>query len=432
MEETHLKDFTSAYFTMSEEDVVEYVQRKLAIFEEGADLDCREIGDGNLNYVFKVVDRKNGQSVIIKQAGPVARISDAFKLSPDRNRIESEALKIQGELAPGFVPKVYAYDPIMNCCVMDDLSDHEIMRSALLRHKKFPLFAEHITTFFVHTLLFTSDVVLEHKEKKGLVKKFTNPELCEITEDLVYTEPFYDCEQNDVFEGTREFVREAIWNDKRLALETAKLKFDFMTKSQSLLHGDLHTGSIFIKEDSTKIIDPEFAFYGPAGYDVGNVVANLIFAYVNASYTIEEIEAREDYLRYIEDTIDQVIQLFSKKFLQVWEEKATEPTATFPGFKEWYLDSILEDTAAVTGLELCRRVIGIAHVKDLTSIANGEDRVAAEKICLTAGKTFILERASIRTSGDFVKVLLQSVNQFREGVESDDNISSSHSICAAQ
>jgi 5-methylthioribose kinase len=412
MEGIDLKDFTRAYFTMNESDAAQYAQTKLDIFAENADLDCQEIGDGNLNYVFKVVDQNSGKSIIIKQAGPVARISDAFKLSPDRNRIESDILKLQGELAPGFVPKIYSYDPIMNCCVMEDLSDHEILRSALLKHKKFPLFAEHITTFLAQTLLLTSDVVLGHKEKKGLVQQFTNPELCEITEDLVYTEPFYDCEQNDVFEGTREFVQEQIWNDEKLALETAKLKFDFMTKAQALLHGDLHTGSIFIKEDSTKIIDPEFAFYGPAGYDVGNVIANLIFAYVSASYTIEDTESRNDYLRYVEDTIKEIIQLFGDKFLQLWDEKATERTASYLGFKESYLDSILEDTVAVTGLELCRRIIGLAKVKDITSIANANERVLAEKVCLTAGKTFILERSKIRTSDDFIKVLNQSVQQF--------------------
>lgn len=412
MEGNDLKDFTRAYFTMNEEDAAQYAQSKLDIFTKNANLVCQEIGDGNLNYVFKVIDQSSGKSIIIKQAGPVARISNAFKLSPDRNRIESEILKLQGELAPGFVPKIYSYDPIMNCCVMEDLSDHEIMRSALLKHKKFPLFAEHITTFLAQTLLLTSDVVLGHKEKKGFVQQFTNPELCEITEDLVYTEPFYDCEQNDVFEGTREFVREQIWKDEKLALETAKLKFDFMTKAQALLHGDLHTGSIFIKEDSTKIIDPEFAFYGPAGYDLGNVIANLIFAYVSASYRIEDSESKDDYLRYLEDTIKNIVQLFGDKFLQLWDAKATERAASYSGFKEAYLDSILEDTAAVTGLELCRRVIGLAHVKDITSIANENDRVLAEKVCLTAGKIFILERSKIRTGDDFIKVLNQSVQQF--------------------
>jgi 5-methylthioribose kinase len=389
---------------MTEQDAADYAKTVLQFFQEDAELTCKEIGDGNLNYVFKVVDERNNMSVIIKQAGPVARISDEFKLSPDRNRIESEILGFQYKLAPGFVPIVYNYDPIMNCCAMEDLSDYEIMRAALMKHKKFPHFADHISTFLVNTLLLTSDVVIGHKEKKELVKTFINPELCEISEDLVYTEPFYDCQRNDVFDASKDFVRETIWSDNKLALETAKLKFEFMNNAQSLLHGDLHTGSIFIKEDSTKVIDPEFAFYGPAGYDIGNVVANLIFAYANAKFTIEDDEVRTDYLRYIESTINDTINLFNQKFLVAWDEKATERVARYEGFKEYYLDTVLRDTSAVAGLELIRRTVGLAHVKDITSIQNPDARVQAEKFVLTAGKNFILNRESIKTGEDFVNV----------------------------
>src|SRR5690606_10173679 len=187
-----MADF-STYFTMSEADAIEYAKGKLDLFPKGARLSCREIGDGNLNFVFRIVDEDSGKSIIIKQAGPVARISDEFKVSPDRNRIEYEILKVHNELAPGLAPKVYHYDPVMNCTVMDDLSDHVIMRKAMIEHRQFPLFADHITTFMANTLLLTSDVVMNHKEKKVLQGKFINPDLCEITEDLVYTEPFYDC-----------------------------------------------------------------------------------------------------------------------------------------------------------------------------------------------------------------------------------------------
>ena len=101
------------------------------------------------------------------------------------------------------ITQIYKFDSVMNCCVMEDLSDHVIMRKALMEHKQFPLFADHITTFLVSTLLLTSDVVMNQKEKKDLVKRFINQDLCEITEDLVYTEPFYDCSRNDVFGLTR-------------------------------------------------------------------------------------------------------------------------------------------------------------------------------------------------------------------------------------
>ena len=404
-------DFTS-YFTMKELDVLEYVKTKLDCFQKDADLACKEIGDGNLNYVFKVVDKNTEKSIIIKQAGPVARISDEFKVSTDRNRIEYEILKIQHDLAPGLVPVVFHYDPVMNCCVMEDLSDHTIMRTALMDFEKFPLFADHITTFMVNTLLLTSDVVMNHKEKKALVGSFINPDLCEITEDLVYTEPFFNCPRNDIFSPTLDFAKKELWEDEDLLLETAKLKFDFMTNSQSLLHGDLHTGSIFVKSDSTKVIDPEFAFYGPAGYDVGNVIANLIFSYVHADATIEEQDKKQDYKTYLLDTIKNVIDLFTSKFKTLWETGASEHVANYRGFQEHYLGQILQDTAAVAGLELCRRILGIAHVKDITSITDESKRARAEKICLSLGKRFILERSKISIGKDYINVIKQCEEKF--------------------
>ena len=57
-----------------------------------------------------------------------------------------------------------------------------------------------------------------------------------------------------------------------MKLEVAKLKEGFLTHAQALIHGDLHTGSIMVTEEDTKVIDPEFAFYGPIGFDIGAVI----------------------------------------------------------------------------------------------------------------------------------------------------------------
>jgi 5-methylthioribose kinase len=391
----------TTYFTMNEDEAAIYAREKLKdIFGENSRLSCKEIGDGNLNYIFRIVDEISGRSIIIKQSGPVARISDEFKLSPDRNRIEYEILKLEEKLAPGLVPKVYVYDPIMNCTVMDDLSDHQIMRKALMEFKIFPRFAQDISDFMVNTLLLTTDVVLEHKNKKEMVKNFINPQLCEITEDLVYTEPFSDVNRrNDVFEPNRAWVKEHIYDSLPLRLETAKLKFEFMNHAQALVHGDLHTGSVFVNETSTKVIDPEFAFFGPIGYDVGNVIANLIFAWVHS-----DAHQQFDHKRWLEETIIETVDLFIEKFNRTWDIHVSEFTAKTLGFKEYYLSSVLRDTAGVCGLELCRRIIGLAHVKDITSLV-GEMRVRAERICLIGAKDFILKRDQFICGADFLETM---------------------------
>ncbi len=401
------------YFLMNAEEVVEYVKEKLDIFDQAADLQCKEIGDGNLNYVFRVWDNNSDKSVIVKQAGATARISDDFKLSTERIKIESDVLQLEGVLAPGLVPIVYKYDDTMSCCSMEDLSDHVILRQALIEHQRFPLFADHISTFMVNTLLLTTDVVLEHKKKKSLVKNYINPELCEITEDLVFTEPFNNYNnRNDVFPLNLEWVTKELYEDKELHVEAAKLKFEFMTNAQALIHGDLHTGSVFIKSDSTKVIDPEFAFYGPIGYDVGNVIANLIFAWANADATIEDEEERLSYTAWLEKTIAEVVDMFNEKFLQAWKEHATEILAKEEGFDKWYLSTVMRDTAAVAGLELTRRTVGLAHVKDITAIADEQKRLRAERICISAAKNYIKQRETYQTGADFLNTLKEAAKAY--------------------
>lgn len=399
------------YFLMKSDDVLIYAKNKLADFQN-SDLECKEIGDGNLNYVFRVIDKVTKKSVIIKQGYEEARISADIKISTDRNRIEAEILKLQNSYAPGYVPKVYEYDSIMSCIIMEDLSDYEIMRSALMRHEIFPNFSEEISTFLVRTLLLSSDLCMEHKEKKNRVQTYINPELCEITEQLVYTEPYFNCRnRNNIFSLNERFVQEQLYNDSNLHLEVTKLKFDFMNNAQSLIHGDLHTGSIFISQKGTKVIDPEFGFYGPMGYDIGNIIANLIFSWNNANATIEDSNKKEQYLKWIENEISKIIDLFKLKFVTLYDETCSEKLAKNNKFMKFYLENIISDTAGVAGLELIRRTVGLANVKDITSITNVEKRKKAERINILVGKKYILNRNKIKDGQDFVQILKEIKNE---------------------
>jgi 5-methylthioribose kinase len=389
------------YFLMNTNDVIHYVKAKIDSYKEAQHITCTEIGDGNLNYVYRVVNTQTNESVIVKQAGTTARISDEFVLSTSRNKIETEALKLQHTLAPGLVPEIYLLDETMSCCVMEDLSKLSIMRTALTNFETFPHFAEHITDFLVNTLLRTSDVVLNHKEKKELVRKFINPELCEISEDLVFTEPFHNnFSRNEVTPGNEHFVQTHLYTNKELHKKVAILKFNFMNNTQSLVHGDLHTGSIFIDQNDTKIIDPEFAFFGPMGYDIGNIMANLIFAWARG-----RAYEQKEFTEWVENTLFDIMDLFETKFRNAWDQHATEVVAKNDDFKEHYIQNIFKDTAGMAGLELARRIVGLAKVKDITTIEPIENRLKAERLCLRVAVELILNPSEFQTGGQYITAL---------------------------
>lgn len=383
------------HFRMTIEDAVQYT-KDFEIFSKEADLFGEEIGDGNINYIFRVIDRRSKKSVVLKQADKLLR-SSGRPLDLDRNRIEAKILKLEGEYAPNFVPKIYRYDDIMCVIVMEDISEYKNLRKELLNGKIFPNFADEISTFLVDTLLPTTDLILESGVKKERVKEFINKELCDISECLVFREPYIDDKKrNIVISENLDFVKKYIYDDIELRIEAGKLKNNFMNNVQSLIHGDLHSGSIFINIKGIKIIDPEFSFYGPMGYDIGNVIGNLFFALINRKYLMEESKHKEKFISWLEKTISDIFDLFKSKFQEKYKELVKEMMYSEESFMQWYLDEILADSVGFAGLEIIRRVVGDAKVIEITSVENMEKRVLIERELLDIGIRFIKERYKIK------------------------------------
>lgn len=390
----------SSHFKLGKEDVIDYVLEKLDIFDKKQNLKVEEIGDGNINYVFRVKDKLTNKSVVVKQADTLLK-SSGRPLDIDRNRIEAEVLALQETLAPGSTPKVYLYDPVMSTICMEDISDHKNLRLELLDGKIFPKFAEHITSFIVDALLPTTDLVMDSGEKKDMVARYINKDLCKISEDLVFTEPYIDYkDRNIILEENLDFVKREIYEDKDLVLEAGKLKNNFMNNAQALIHGDLHSGSIFLNKESTKVLDPEFAFYGPIGYDLGNVIGNLYFAWANIYFTGKDSNSKE-FLDWIERAIEDIVNLFKEKFIKLYKDIVTDVMAKEEDYRAWYLDSILRDTAGSAGLEINRRTIGDSKVIDITGIEDIEKRIKVERVLLLTGKELIKNRNKIKTGKEY-------------------------------
>lgn len=409
-----------AYQALNHDTVIDYlrgVPTLAEVIDLSAPLHAREVGDGNLNLVFIVENGRADQSVVLKQALPYLRVAgESWPLTRERMRFETQALLKHNELAPGLAPRVYHFDDEMSLVVMENLSGLEVMRRPLVARQRFPKFADHISTFMARALFFTSDFYLTGLEKKELQAKFINPHLNKIQEDFVFTNPFMESPENK-WNPLVDAEVQAVRRNSALKLALAEMKASYMTHAEALIHSDLHTGSIMANAEETKVIDPEFAFYGPLGFDIGAVLENLVLNCLSHFAHTTDPEIRRTYQNYLLELVRAIWEQFAVKFDALWVENNRGdlmPAAywNYPGgseafaeFRRRTLARILHDTAGHGGAKMLRRMMGIVSVWDITSIADLEQRAVAERLAIRIGSRWVMERAQILRVDDLIAIV---------------------------
>ena len=440
-----------AHYLLDTETVKTYLVEQLKLFPTDEPLDAEEIGDGNINYVFRVRSRIGGKSIIVKQADRLLR-SSGRPLDITRSKREADALRIYAALTPQFIPRIYAYDDTMSVICMEDISYCGNLRKELMAGHSLPAnFAENAASFLADAVFATSDLFLSPEEKKERVKAFINPELCAISETLVFSEPYCNGKnRNRITPGNETFIQKTLYTDEVLKAEVASLREIFMNKAEALIHGDLHAGSIFIgsstgipidtnatsdrnatNEPCMKIIDPEFAFYGPIGYDLGNIIANLYCAWMYAAFIrgasdkiktgidirsdipiLQTSSASDGFIERIAAAIEALPQLFTAKAL---ERCKTVPLSN-PLYNERYirrrLAEILADAYGFAGTEIIRRAVGDTKTAEFDAMGQDTRRITMERIIIKTACRLIKQRRQANigalTVAYFKKKLLNS------------------------
>ncbi len=364
-----------------------------------------EVGDGNLNLVF-IVEGPDGD-VCVKQALPYVRVAGAsWPLDLKRAWFEYRAASTQAPHTRGLAPQLLHYDDRLFLIAMERCQPHVIMRRGMLQGIVYPAFAEHIAEYLAATLYFTSDLALPAGEKKALTAAFcSNTDLCRITEDLVFTDPYMLCERNRWTSPQLDRAAAALREDAPLKRAVCALKLKFLSEAQALLHGDLHTGSIMVTEADTKVIDPEFAFVGPMGFDVGKLLGELLLSFFSQRGHEVQAGGRDAYRGWILAVIEEVWTRFSRRFVELWDEHPTGdayPRALFAGpdgsaslrrAQAVYMRRLFEDALGYAGAAMIRRTLGFAHNLDMEAIADPDLRAACERCNLDLARDLLVNAA---------------------------------------
>ncbi|MES0810175.1 S-methyl-5-thioribose kinase [Roseibium sp. SCPC15] len=378
----------------------------------------KEVGDGNLNLVF-IVEGPEG-TVIVKQALPYVRlVGDSWPLPLYRAFFENHALVRQAERDPGAVPEVYHFDEMQALIVMEFLAPHKILRRKLIDGEKVAGLGTFLGKFCARTAFRGSELSMKSADKKKDVGLFSgNVEIPAITEALVFTDPYHEAEMNHHTDGLDPVVAE-LRSNPELKAKAQRLLMKFASNTETMLHGDLHSGSIMSTDTDSRVIDPEFVQYGPMGFDLGMLLANFFMAYFSQEAHRHDA-ALEDYREWILSVVAETVKAFDEEFTHLWKTERTGmlyPVALFESQGHHsgdacadLLDEIWADALGFCGIEMHRRTLSLAHNADFEEIEDKDLKARLEARNLLMGAELVLN-ARTTTSIDELLTLARQFNK---------------------
>ncbi|KAL4464185.1 hypothetical protein ABPG73_002725 [Tetrahymena malaccensis] len=384
---------------------------------EESSLKVSEIGDGNLNLVFIV--SSDLKQVIVKQALPYVRcVGPTWPFPLNRAFFENEALQFHNQVAPELIPKPLFFDKENSLIVMEYLAPpYIILRKGLIQRIKYPKLAKDIAIFSAKTHFYSSSLHLDNKTYREKVRFWSeNTEMCTLTEQVIFSDPYVDSHYNKwTTPHLDEIVKTIKTGDDELIIAISELRHKFITAKEALIHGDLHTGSIMVTENETRVIDPEFAFYGPIGFDTGAFVANLFLNFFSQKQHESQANQISEYSQWLLDTTVTFYNQYEEEFLNIWNGKSNvQNGGDFPpnlinkntnikiAIQIKYLKNIFQDTLGFAAAKIIRRIIGIAHVEDLDSITNPDIRSKCEIAAIKFARSLMVNRSQFKNIQEVV------------------------------
>ena len=367
-----------------------------------------EVGDGNLNLVYTV--SSDAGDIIVKQALPYVRlVGDSWPLPLSRSFYEHEVLVRQAKRDPGSVPQIIYFNKVQAIIAMEMLLPHVILRKKLIAGEYVDGLAQRLGKFCARTAFRGSDLSLQTADKKSDTALFQgNLALMGITESLVFTEPYFAAEMNHHTDGLDPIVR-ILRSDVEMKTEAQKMLLKFTANTETLCHGDLHSGSVMCTDNETKVIDPEFGFYGPMGFDIGMLISNYLMAYFSQP-SHRESDTLLEYQTWILKVIEETCEAFQQEFKNLWNSERTGilfPQSMFEDQGDssefaliGMLEQIWQDAVAISGIEMHRRVLSLAHNADFEEISDTKKRSQLEARNLMMGRELILNSKTIKNASE--------------------------------
>lgn len=402
-------------------NIISYLQKRMPEVDFSGDVtvtaigdgsqSAEEAGDGYVNFIFIV--KTTTQSFVVKQSRDIARMSGA-QMTLERNHLEYDAMKLFHAIAPDYVPQVYFIDDDNRVFVMEDASKdgRMITRFQLNQNKIFPMMAAQCGEYLADTQFYTSELYLGTPEFRQLTCRFMNADMRPIMEDGLFIYKFGTPYDPSLGEEFLEFAK-SVSEDPRYLTERHKMRHIYMTRSECLIHADLHTSNLFTGQDSMKVIDMEFTFCGPFSYDIGYLIGNLVSQYTSACFRDFSSETeRENFKQYLLVTIRELYNAYIARFCDNWKRYAKDIYQDVPGLMEAFQKAILLEMPGFASIVNWFRIAGEITYPDFEMITNLNKKRDAMAMSLMADWQMMFHRYDYDNIDDFIRDIVYAEKKY--------------------
>ncbi len=273
------KQFPNAlYFDdRNHELIIQYLIDKKLIDTGSKDVLIEKPGAGNMNFVRRV--KTGNQSVIIKQCRPWVEKYPQIDAPVNRQVVEFEYYRYisSDKFFSLYSPEILAYDKENLILVIEDLGHGADFTFSY--GKKTGIDAVHLHDLFSY---------LNHLHNKQWrdVEKANFPlnmELRKLNHEHIFLFPYmtdHGFDLDTVQPGLQGLAL-LYKKDDHLKHQITELGKYYLKSGPTLIHGDYYPGSWLKVNNKVKVIDPEFAFFGYAEFDLGVMAAHLFMSGMN-------------------------------------------------------------------------------------------------------------------------------------------------------
>ena len=177
---------------------------------------------------------------------------------------------------------------------------------------------------------------------------------------------------------------------------------------------------------TARVIDPEFACYGPIGFDLGAFFGNLLLSWFSQPGLAAPNEDRCP-SSAMDPAADHAVLEYSfrHRFLSLWERQAggdayppgmfesAPAAAALAGEREAFMDSLFADMLGFGACKMIRRMLGFAHVSDFESIADPDRRADCEAGALALARLLLTRPQAFQRLDDVIEALPQTARPAR-------------------